>query len=47
MSITRIASRYAKSLLDLAVEQNKVERVLEDMAGKHLVEYVIKLHYYA
>ncbi|MEL6635933.1 MAG: ATP synthase F1 subunit delta [Bacteroidota bacterium] len=31
MSITRIASRYAKSLLDLAVEQNKVERVLEDI----------------
>ncbi len=31
MSVIRIASRYAKSLLDLAVEQNKVERVLEDI----------------
>ena len=31
MSVTRIASRYAKSLIDLAVEQNKLERVLEDI----------------
>ena len=31
MSVTRIASRYAKSLLDLAQEQNKLERVLEDV----------------
>jgi len=31
MSITRIASRYAKSLLDLANEQDKLERVLEDV----------------
>ena len=31
MSITRIASRYAKSLLDLAVENKKLERVLEDV----------------
>ena len=31
MSVQRIASRYAKSLLDLAVEQNKVERVLDDI----------------
>ncbi|MBX2872496.1 MAG: ATP synthase F1 subunit delta [Saprospiraceae bacterium] len=31
MSVQRIASRYAKSLLDLAVEQNKLERVLEDV----------------
>ena len=31
MSVTRIASRYAKSLLDLAQEQNKVERILEDV----------------
>ena len=31
MSIQRIASRYAKSLMDLAVEQNKLERVLEDV----------------
>lgn len=31
MSVTRIASRYAKSLIDLAVEQGKLERVLEDI----------------
>ncbi len=31
MSVTRIASRYAKSLIDLAVEQDKLERVLEDV----------------
>lgn len=31
MSVTRIASRYAKSLIDLAQEQGKLERVLEDI----------------
>lgn len=31
MSSIRIASRYAKSLIDLAKEQNNLERVLEDM----------------
>lgn len=31
MSVYRIASRYAKSLLDLAVEQNKLERIHEDV----------------
>lgn len=31
MSVQRIASRYAKSLLDLAQEQGKLERVLEDV----------------
>lgn len=31
MSVQRIAGRYAKSLLDLAVEQDKLERVLEDV----------------
>lgn len=31
MSINKIASRYAKSLLDLAKDQNKVEKVLEDV----------------
>ncbi len=31
MSVHRIASRYAKSLLDLAIEQNKLERVAEDV----------------
>ena len=31
MSVYRVASRYAKSLIDLAQEQNKLERVLEDV----------------
>ncbi len=31
MSVQRIASRYAKSLLDLAIDQNKLERVAEDV----------------
>ena len=31
MSVNKIASRYAKSLLDLAVEQNKLDTVLEDI----------------
>lgn len=31
MSATKLASRYAKSILDLAIEQNKVEQVLNDM----------------
>lgn len=31
MSVTRIASRYAKSLIDLASEQGKLERVLKDI----------------
>ncbi len=31
MSVQRIASRYAKSLLDLAQEKGKLERVLEDV----------------
>lgn len=31
MSTQRIASRYAKSLFDSAIEQNKLDRVLEDM----------------
>lgn len=30
MSVARIASRYAKSLLDLAIERKQVERVKED-----------------
>lgn len=32
MSSYRIASRYAKSLIDLASEQGKLDRVVEDMA---------------
>ena len=31
MSVTRIAARYAKSLLDLAQEQGKLDRVLGDV----------------
>ena len=31
MSVTRIATRYSTSLLDLAVEQNKLDRVLSDV----------------
>ncbi len=31
MSVTRIASRYAKSLLDLSQEQNKLEKVTGDV----------------
>ncbi len=31
MSVTRIASRYAKSLLDLSQEQGKLERIMEDI----------------
>lgn len=31
MSVTRIATRYAKSLIDLAIEQGKLEEVTADM----------------
>ncbi len=31
MSVSRIASRYAKSLIDLAAEQNKLEKVTQDV----------------
>lgn len=31
MSVQRVAGRYAKSLLELAQEQNKLDRVLEDV----------------
>lgn len=31
MSVARIAHRYAKSLIELAIEQNKLERILEDV----------------
>ena len=37
MSVQRIASRYAKSLLELAVEQDKLERVLEDINSFRVV----------
>lgn len=31
MSVARIASRYAKTLIDLAVSENKLERIKEDV----------------
>lgn len=31
MSLARISSRYAKSLLDFALEQDKLERIYQDM----------------
>lgn len=31
MSVTRIATRYAKSLLDLAIEQNKLDKIKGDV----------------
>lgn len=31
MSVTRIATRYAKSLIELAIEQDKLEQIHEDM----------------
>lgn len=33
MSVTRIATRYAKSLLDLAIEQGKLEQVHADITS--------------
>ncbi|HUR31522.1 MAG TPA: ATP synthase F1 subunit delta [Saprospiraceae bacterium] len=33
MSTYRIASRYAKSLIDLAIEQGKLDRILEDITA--------------
>lgn len=35
MSTFRIASRYAKSLYDLAIEQDKLERVMADVQAFH------------
>lgn len=33
MSVQKIAGRYAKSLIDLSIEQNKLDRVLEDVTA--------------
>jgi len=33
MSVIRIAARYAKSLLDLAIEQNKLDKIKGDVDG--------------
>ena len=35
MSAERISARYAKSLIDLAIEQNKLERITEDVGYFH------------
>ena len=32
MSVQKIAGRYAKSLIDLAIEQNKMDKIKEDVA---------------
>lgn len=32
MSVQKIAGRYAKSLIDLAIDQNKMEKIKEDVA---------------
>ena len=32
MSVTRIATRYAKSLLELALQQGKLDEVSKDIA---------------
>jgi F-type H+-transporting ATPase subunit delta len=37
MQNPRLAARYAKSLLDLAVEQNSLDATLQDMTGVHQV----------
>jgi len=33
MSVAAVATRYAKSLIDIAVEQNKLEKIHDDMQG--------------
>ena len=33
MSVTTIASRYAKSLMDLSIERNELDSVVKDMEG--------------
>ena len=40
MSVHRIASRYAKSLIELAIDQNKLEAVTEDV--KQFKQLVLK-----
>ncbi len=37
MSVARIASRYAKTIIDLAVEAGKVETIFEDIRSVELV----------
>lgn len=44
MSVLRIATRYAKSLLDLAIEQGKLEQVYEDMSALKAAAQVRELH---
>jgi len=44
MLAERISARYAKSLIDLAIEQNKLERVTEDVEYFHQASQVRDLH---
>jgi hypothetical protein len=44
MSAVRLSARYAKSLIDLAIEQNKLERVKEDVEYFHQASRVRDLH---
>lgn len=44
MSVTRIATRYAKSLLELAVEQNKLESVHADVSLLNTVAQNREMH---
>ena len=37
MSVARIASRYAKTLIDLSIEQKKLDRILEDVHSFNVV----------
>ena len=39
MASSRIASRYSKSLFDLAIQENKIEQIKADM---HLIDSMCK-----
>lgn len=44
MSVQRITSRYAKSLIDLAIDQNKLDRVFEDVRSFQAAAKVRDFH---
>jgi len=44
MSAERLSGRYAKSLIDLALEQDKLERIKEDIVYFHEASKVRDLH---
>src|SRR5262245_24542108 len=44
MSGERISARYAKSLIDLAIEQNKLEKIKEDVEYFQQAAHVRDLH---